>query len=286
MREHVNTADSSLLHGREVQRGERFQFGSNWASFLRRLDEERIKVAEQSLTEFLAPTTLKDKDFLDIGSGSGLFSLAARRLGARVASFDYDPQSVACTKELRRRYFPDNSSWSVAQGSALDREYLAGLGQFDIVYSWGVLHHTGAMWRALANAKPLVKPGGLLFIAIYNDFGKLSRIWLKRKRRYNAMPRLLRPIYAIGTWLPGELRLAASYIWSRRFREYLEELWHYRSRRGMSRFHDVLDWIGGYPYEYARASELVEFYAADGFIVRKLVESRSVGCHQIVFQKA
>src|ERR1044072_5239228 len=94
---------------------------------------------------------LLGKKFLDVGSGSGLFSLAARRLGAQVHSFDYDPQSVACTGELRRRYFPDDLHWVVQQGSVLDQGYLASLGSFDVVYAWGVLHHTGAMWRALDN---------------------------------------------------------------------------------------------------------------------------------------
>jgi 2-polyprenyl-3-methyl-5-hydroxy-6-metoxy-1,4-benzoquinol methylase len=103
---------------------------------------------------------LDGKSFLDIGSGSGLFSLAARRLGARVHSFDYDQQSVACTAELRRRYFPSAGDWVVERGSALDRDYLARLGTFDVVYSWGVLHHTGDMWRALENVKPLVAERG------------------------------------------------------------------------------------------------------------------------------
>src|SRR6185369_14036983 len=134
-------------HSAEVNAGERFEFGKNWSRFLALLDERRIKEAEDSLKRMLEVETLEGKSFVDVGSGSGLFSLAARRLGAKVHSLDYDPNSVACTAELKRRYFPNDLSWRVEEGSALDRKYLASLGTFDVVYSWGVLHHTGKMWQ-------------------------------------------------------------------------------------------------------------------------------------------
>ena len=143
--------------------GERFEFGANWIQFLNVLNDERINLAEQSLLNMLGVSNLKGKRFLDISSGSGLFSLAARRLGATVHSFDYDPQSVACTVELKRRYYLNDPDWTVEQGSALDKDYLQTLRQWDIVYSWGVLHHTGAMWKALENVVPLVRGGGCSF---------------------------------------------------------------------------------------------------------------------------
>src|ERR1043165_6266518 len=129
-----------LIEKQLAETKSRFQFGENWWRFLSVLNDERIAEAEKSLGEMLGVESLRGKSFLDIGSGSGLFSLAARRLGARVRSFDYDPQSVACAQELKRRYFADDADWMIEQGSVLDPDYIRRLGQFDIVYSWGVLH--------------------------------------------------------------------------------------------------------------------------------------------------
>ena len=130
-------------HQSEINAGERFKFGANWARFLTMLDDERIKKAEESLKGMLRVESLAGKRFLDAGSGSGLFSLAARRLGAVVYSFDYDPQSVACTHELKWRYFPDDNEWTVEEVSVLDRDYLGRLSQFDVEYSWGHAHVAG-----------------------------------------------------------------------------------------------------------------------------------------------
>src|SRR4051812_24922114 len=109
-----------VQHAAEVASGQRFEFGKNWARFLENLDDARIGAAERSLAAMLGESTLHGRRFLDAGSGSGLFSLAARRLGARVLSFDFDPHSVACTEELRRRYFPNDTDWRVESGSVLD----------------------------------------------------------------------------------------------------------------------------------------------------------------------
>ncbi|HLD92695.1 MAG TPA: methyltransferase domain-containing protein, partial [Anaerolineales bacterium] len=146
-----------------------FKFGENWASFSKQLDESKILEAMQSLTSLFGHEALKGKDFLDIGCGSGLFSIAALRLGAQaVTGIDVDPVSVQVSNENARRWLPDAGSISFRQVSVLDGSKMQILGKFDVVYSWGVLHHTGNMQHALANAAGAVKPGGLLMVAIYN----------------------------------------------------------------------------------------------------------------------
>lgn len=275
-------------HARDVAAGERFAFGANWARFLRVVNDERIRRAERSLLDMLEAENLAGKSFLDIGCGSGLFSLAARRLGARVHSFDYDPQSVACARELRRRFRPDDADWRIEAGSALDADYLTSLGTWDIVYSWGVLHHTGAMRQALENAAPLVAPGGLLFIAIYNDQGGWSRRWRAIKRLYNKLPRPLRPLWTLAVMGPRELKFLALATLKGRPWIYFDNIFHYaeRSLRGMSYWHDMVDWIGGYPFEVARPEEIFDFYRQRGFMLRRLKTcGGGVACNEFVFQK-
>ena len=270
---------------RELHKGPRFRFGANWRGFLKVLNDERIAEAEKSLREFLEVDNLKGRTFLDIGSGSGLFSLAARRLGAEVCSFDTDPESVACTLELKRRYFPNDGSWAVAPGSVLDHGFLKSLGQFDIVYAWGVLHHTGNMWRALELIKNLVKPGGTLYIAIYNDAGRASRVWLGIKKFYCTLPSFLRLPFVVCIWTPIEAVRFFQHLLLGQPGKFIDRYKKYKKSRGMSRWHDMIDWTGGYPYEFAKAQDLVALFTKDGFSLTKLQESEGYGNHQLVFAR-
>ena len=273
-------------HAIEIAHGERFEFGKNWSRFLDVLDDARIARAEESLEQMLEVADLEGRSFLDIGSGSGLFSLAARRLGARVHSFDYDPHSVACTKELRRRYFNNDSDWLIEEGSALDPDYLKSLGTFDVVYSWGVLHHTGDMWRALDNAQLAVKAGGKLFIAIYNDQGSKSARWKWAKKTYNDLPPFLKTPFAIAAMAPEETKAILRSLLSLRPRDYLRSWTSYDQNRGMSRWRDIIDWVGGYPFEVAKPDEIFNFYRGRGFQLTRMTCTRGLGCNEFVFTKS
>jgi len=280
----INTAAG--LHGREIASGERFEFGKNWSRFLELVDEDRITKAENSLKQWLEVESLDGKSFLDIGSGSGLYSLAARRLGARVHSLDYDPHSVACTAELKRRYFPGDLNWMVEEGSALDVDYLNSLGKFDVVYSWGVLHHTGRMWAALDNARLPLADDGKLFIAIYNDTGSQSARWKSIKRTYNNLPKMLRLPFALLVMAPLEAKSLIRALATFRLGAYLRSWTEPLPERGMSRWRDVIDWVGGYPYEVAKPEEIFDFYRARGLTLMKMqCGGVGLGCNQFVFVK-
>lgn len=263
----------------EVKNGQRFEFGRNWQSFLSSLTDERIKIAETSIKEMLKVEDLTGKTVLDIGSGSGLFSLAARNLGAKIHSFDYDPESVACTRELRSRYFPDDPNWIVEKGSVLDADFLKSCGNFDLIYSWGVLHHTGNMWLAIENAASLAKKNSTLFIAIYNNQDGRSKVWGKIKKLYcsgiigkTVTSAIFIPYFFSKTLISSILRNK-------------NEFAAYKKNRGMSITHDWFDWLGGYPFEVATVEEIFQFLHPKGFELKNIRNTNHSGTNQFVFVK-
>ena len=262
----------------EVASGKRFPFGRNWTLFLDTLSDGRIEQAERATVEMLGLSDLRGKSFLDIGSGSGLFSLVAYRLGATVHSFDYDPSSVACTRQLRDLYADDDRRWHVERGSALDESYMQSLGQFDIVYAWGVLHHTGDLWNSLGYAASGVRANGFIMLAIYNDQGWKSILWRRLKHVYCSG--LLGRAVIVGTVFPSFfLRLLIGSCLSKR-----NLIANYGVDRGMSLIRDWHDWCGGLPYEVASVEAVFRCFSKRRFILRNIRTTNRLGNNQFVFQ--
>ena len=247
--------------------GERFRFGENWRSFIGTVTADAVAEAERGLTRLFPDGEIRGRRFLDIGCGSGLSALAACRLGAaHVDAIDSDAQSVAAATELLAKLQPAGG-WSVRHASVFDLDPERH-GRYDIVYSWGVLHHSGAMWRALDRAAAMVAPGGLLAVALYRRT-KLCPVWRLEKRFYAtarpATQAAIRTVYqaAHRAGLLATGRNPARYIA------------RYRSARGMDWRHDVHDWLGGYPYESTTPERVVAHLKELGFARRLVFEHKA-----------
>ena len=268
-----------------------FAFGKNWEIFVKKyINENRIFSAKNSLTKFLGLSTLKNKTFVDVGCGSGLFSLAAYRLGAsNIVSFDVDSDSVKCCKILREKEGNPNN-WHINKGSILDDEFVSKLDKFDIVYSWGVLHHTGNMWKSLNNISKIVRKDGYLYIAIYNKadgiaiypdsrFGP-SRFWKKEKKFYSSLPSFAQNLidYFVMSFLViGYLLMLKNPV------KVINS--HNKNYRGMSWRIDIKDWLGGYPYEYASVEEIFLFFKNHGFLLENLKCNNGLLNNEYLFKK-
>lgn len=253
----------------------RFGFGTNWKNFAGTVDADAIRVATQSLQDFLGVENLQGKTFVDVGCGSGLFSLAALRLGATVTAFDYDPDSVSTTRKLLGEYAPAGN-WTVDQADVLDAGYLEKLPRGDVVYSWGVLHHTGAMWRAIENARTLVAENGLFYLALYNDQGPVTRFWGSIKKAYNSAPAALRPLLVLPYFLVSLPRALLQGITGSA---------PGRNRRGMKLWYDCVDWIGGYPFEAATPEAVTSNFLSNGFSLARSATTRGLGCNEYLFRR-
>lgn len=250
-----------------AQRELRFAFGQNWQRFVRRnLDSDRIAIARDHILKFLKRDNLKGLDFLDIGCGSGIHSAAACTAGANsVRSFDFDPDSVAATEMVRRR-IGGSTEWLVSSGDVLDDAFIQSLGKCNFVYSWGVLHHTGNVWRAIDNASKTVADNGLFYVALYSaDVEPNQEFWLRIKREYNEA----------SSW--KRRRMVWWYVWNymlyRRLRSiprFILRVLRYRRSRGMSLFIDVRDWLGGWPMEFTHDADVIAYLGERGFTLQNI----------------
>jgi 2-polyprenyl-6-hydroxyphenyl methylase/3-demethylubiquinone-9 3-methyltransferase len=261
-----------------------FAFGANWTRFLRHVTEDRVHRAGGSLVDFMGLENLHDKTFLDVGCGSGLFSCAAFKLGAkRVVSFDTDWQCVECCKRLHAQAgWP--ATWEIYQASILDAALTAKLGAFDIVYAWGTLQHTGRMWEAMQRSAELVKPGGYLYVAVYNhvDGPMGSKFWRRFKQVFSALPRPAQ--------FTVELAVIPIYFAARKLhaRSLIEDVVEYESTRGMYWRTDLTDWLGGLPYEFATVDSVCNFVTNEcgKFVLQNLKATKSLANNWYLFRKA
>lgn len=251
----------------------KFNFGQNWLNYIGKISTTHILNAENSLKEIIEEDDLNNIDFCDVGAGSGLLSLAAHRLGARVFSFDNDDNCIKSINILKNKYSLSLDNWEINQGSILDDKYVLSIGKYDLVYSWGVLHHTGNMYHAFNNVNLLVKKGGHLIIAIYNKQFLLSAYWTIIKKIYSSTI-LFRPIlilFHLPLVLPSLLK---------------SFLFNSKIPRGMLIWNDYIDWLGGYPFETSSRDDVVKFYEKKGYSVKKIKSvGNSLGCNEYVFIK-
>lgn len=262
-------------------KGTRYGFGQNWLRYLKHVDTSALEAQIAYLKDVFGVASFESKTFLDIGSGSGLSSLAAHRMGATVRSFDYDPDSVKATSILWEREGRP-ATWTVGRGDVLDGSYLRSLPQYDVVHAWGVLHHTGDMWKAIESAAAKVKPEGVFMLGIYHK--KLPQsLWMWHlKRIYVSCPGALRLPIKLGFWGASALyRLSKG-------KTVLDFLQHGKTNpRGMNYWRDLDDWLGGFPFEYASAEEVVDFIEALGFSALKVRPGCSMAdVGQYVFRRS
>ncbi len=261
-----------------------FSFGKNWKDFLNKLTDERIDEAIKSLKFFLGKDSLEGLSFVDIGCGSGLFSLSAKKLGVKkLISMDVDDSSVECARYLKNKYYSNSKSWEIFKGSALDKDFIASLGKFDIVYSWGVLHHTGDMWRAIKNVELLLNENSVLYLALYNEKTGIqsSRFWEKVKKIYSKgnifIKKIIEFLYIIQFFIKGFIKLENR----------LNYIKNYKSKRGMNWWNDVKDWLGGYPYEYAKVKVVCDYFENKGYKVLKTKDCKNgTGCNEFLIKKS
>ena len=263
----------------------RYDFGRNWNDFSQNISEEQIEYAENAIKNLIP--VIKGKTVIDIGCGSGLHALAFLRLGAKsITCIDYDENSIKTTSILLKRFYKNKKKYVVKQMDILSSDYLKNLSpnKFDIVYSWGVLHHTGQMFKAIDNTCNLVSENGHLAIALYIKT-KFCRFWSFEKRLYSSLNYL-----RLFIKIPFFVLLLTAYVFKKRHMPWTV-LKNYKIERGMSFYYDIDDWLGGYPYESVSHKEIISFLSKKNFLCFKHFNTHNrfglfgSGCGQWIFKR-
>lgn len=254
----------------------RFEFGENWQEFIdKSFSQERVDISRKYLLEFVGFKTLKGVKFLDIGCGSGLHSLAAWQAGTdQILSFDYDINSVRTTQQLKDQKAGSPDNWKVEQGSVLDSEYMSSIGRFDLVYSWGVLHHTGDLWSAIKHAASVVGDKGFFYIALYSaDVFKdpPPEYWVEIKKKYINSSKTQQ--YFMILWYIWKFHMKYNPI---RLPSIILQAVKYKHSRGMNYITDIKDWLGGWPIEFSHDEDVIKVLDEDlGFDLVKIKQGEA-----------
>lgn len=262
-----------------------YEFGQNWAEYAKDISSVHLSKAKEDFARLFDGIDLKGKSFVDIGSGSGVHALSALRLGvSSLTAVDIDRNSNITTgKTLEENWKDDN--YRIINASILDGKTLENE-TFDIVYSWGVLHHTGDMWSAIENAAQKVKKDGVFALAIYKK-SPFCGAWKVEKKIYSSLPKLLQYPF---DWLYGLAQILGLLVSGKNPAQYIRT---YREKRGMKWMTDIRDWLGGYPYESASPDEIKSFLEPKGFELISEFNTRPCpafgilgsGCAEYVFKK-
>ena len=249
-----------------------FNFGKNWLNYSKTVRDKDLEIMKESLIDLIGLENIENKTFLDIGCGSGLFAIAAKKLGAKkVLGIDILSDSIKSSEENKKRF--DVQDIEFKQLSIVD-DQIETLKKFDVVYAWGSLHHTGEMRKAIENSSYFVKDDGLFVLAIYNKHWT-SLIWKRIKYFYNISPKFIRLIMIFAFYY---IIATAKFLVTRKN--------PFQKKRGMSFYYDIVDWLGGYPYEYASKDEIVAIVSnSECRLIKFSKASVPTGCNEFVFKK-
>jgi len=274
----------------KIDRRMKQQFGKNFKqNLLNAYDETRLNQSIRFIQEYLETETLEGKTFLDAGCGSGVFSIAAQKMGAKVTSFDIDETALVNISELKQLFEVDDKDIILKKGNILDQSFIKSLGQFDVVLCWGVVHHCGDMWKALDLISQTTNKNGIIHLGIYNEadgwgiypdgrFGP-STFWRKIKKFYSRLPSLLQ------SFIDLFCIIGISVIYLLMLKNPIKKL-RENERRGMTWKSDLKDWLIGYPYEYARPEQVFEFMKKRNFTLVKIKTNNGLLTNNYVFQSS